>query len=624
MVDYIEKVNDIAIGGKQFSGARTDQQIEVVSSTFTMAAGATKTISLANYLPNDGYDYYVTIEGYCNTGTTSGNTADMQIHGGTGTGNGFYRRLCRVVTRHSSYQWNGGSMEIPILRSDRAFTIFNGDGSGTSGNMLVRLTSYRRMGKNDSLANRVEKVTTPDGTYTFGGNVVDGNYKKIEATLWSGTAIAASNGTKSFDLSTLIPKDGYEYEGLFSVSTGSASTNNQNISLWIGNQRMVSYRTKSAANYTGGGNAWIKIPTSRSITVTNGGGIATTSTALRLSYVRRIGTNSDSGTYHSYECIPSSTLQPNVLVYGSPTISSGVVSNFSASNYVEIPYSRVEGVYVVKFTMPTTTSTAVQSILHSDYFINLCVAENSYDVYMYKRQDNSRVSLFTATAGATYWVKIEFSLTTKYVSYSTDGVNYSSGVSVADSTVNSSLQYPILLGMSSSMAPTQYFLGSIDLNGCYIYVGSKVWEGMSYGKLLPIGGEGFDGEWHTTKPYTTVFSGATIAGNGSKSSEVSNYLPDNDNVYEVLVSGYVRTGNSSGNAANVWVRSDFQGSAQCIVGYCVTRTSSNYADAKSGTILCKQNSSGKMTIYTTNTASATTGNCGVLLGGYRRIGTNGG
>ena len=76
MVDYIEKINDISIGGKQFNGPRTDQQIGLVSSAFTMAAGATKTISLANYLPNDGYDYYVTIEGYCYTGTTSGNTAD--------------------------------------------------------------------------------------------------------------------------------------------------------------------------------------------------------------------------------------------------------------------------------------------------------------------------------------------------------------------------------------------------------------------------------------------------------------------------------------------------------------------------------------------------------------------
>ena len=156
MVDYIEKINDIAYGGNQFNGERVESHQDLVTAAFKMTAGAYKTISLANFLPNDGYDYYVTLEGYCTTGTSSGNTADMQIISGSVSGNNtFYRRLCRSVTRASSAQMNGGSIEIPILRSDRNITIFNGDGSGTSGNMMIRISSYRRMGNNDSLSNKL-------------------------------------------------------------------------------------------------------------------------------------------------------------------------------------------------------------------------------------------------------------------------------------------------------------------------------------------------------------------------------------------------------------------------------------------------------------------------------------
>lgn len=626
MVDYIEKINNISIGGKQFNGARTDYSsgVDLVTATFTMTAGSTKVISLANYLPNDGYDYYVTIEGYCNTGSTSGNTADMQIRSGgtSASSNNFYRRLCRTVTRHSSSQQNGSSMEIPILRNDRAFTIYNGDGSGTSGAMMVRLTSYRRICKNDSLSNKVEKITTPDGTYTFGGKVVDSNYKKIEATLWSGVAIASS-GNKPFDLSSLIPQDGYEYEGMFSITTGSASTTNKQINLFIGSQRMVTYMTKSASNYIGGGNAWIKIPQNRSITVNNAGSIATNSTALRLSYIRRIGTNSDSGTYHSYERIPSTTLEPNVLVYNTPTITNGVISGFSDTSYVEIPYGRVDGEYVVKFTMPTSTMAKAQPILHSEYWLCLLVSPNSYNIFCYNRGSDTSVSLFNATAGQTYWVKLQKSGTSVYCYYSTDGEQYTACGNFIDSSVNSSLNYQTLLGFGSSMALGNYFLGSIDLNGCYIKVnGEKVWEGMTNSKILPIGGDGFDGEW--VSKYQNIFTGETIGGNTTKNYTLTNYLPDNDNVYEVLYAGYARTGKTSGNGANVWIRSNFQGSAQCIISYINTRTSSNYADGKSGVILCKQDSSGKMTIYINNTVSATTGNCGAQLCGYKRIGKNGG
>lgn len=626
MVDYIEKINDVAYGGNQFNGARTDGQQSLVSATFTMAAGAYKTISLANFLPNDGYDYYVTLEGYCTTGTSSGNTADMQIRSGDTSANSsnFYRRLCRSVTRASSAQMNGGSIEIPILRNNRNITIFNGDGNGKSGNMMIRISSYRRMGNNDSLSNRVEKIKIDKGinsnSYVFGGKIVDGDLKILHTVVFSGVAIAA-NGSKSSSVASIIPEDGYEYEALVSITTGSASTTNKQINLWCNDHRVVTYYTRSASNWLGGGNVWIRIPTNRQIVVTNPGTVATASTSMRVVYARRIGTNNDTGTYHSYECIPSKTLQPNTLIYGSPTISNGVVSNFSATNYLEIPSKRIDGEYVIKFTMPTSTSTAAKALFHSERFIALHLTPNTYTLYAHNWSNSTHVQLFTGQPDTTYWIKVIVNGNSRSFYYSTDGENYTTAASFTDSGIDSTLNYPLLLGMSSTKTATLFFLGSIDLSECYIKDtnGNYIWKGLEYRKLLPIGGNGFDGEWNAK--YLNVVNGVTYGVNTSTNYTLVDYLPDDDNIYEILISGYARTGTTSGNAVGLWVYGNAQPSAQTVISYINTRYSSNYADAKSGTILCKGGKS--TTITVSNSGSGTSGSCGVQISGYRRIGTNG-
>lgn len=622
MVDYIEKVNDIAIGGYQFDGKRDDTVTTLNNgSTFTMAAGATKTFDVSSLLPNDGYDYMCTFDGYLYTGTTSGNTADMQISSGSSSNGVFYRRLCRAVTRHSSSQFAAGTIEIPVLRSDRKVTIYNGDGSGTSGNMQFRFTSYRRIGKINSLQNGVEKVTTSGGTYTFGGKVVNGNYKLIMANVSSSLAVPAET-TKTIDISSVLPNDGYEYEVMVTTYGTTGTTSGKSSIIFLNGKRCAGVVTRSGAAYELGGNAYIKVDTGRKISIYNSGNQQATMTT-RVLHARRIGNNSPSGTYHSYECIPSSTLQPNVLVYGSPTISNGVISGFSDTKYVEIPYGRVDGEYVVKFTMPTTTLAKAQPILHSEYWLCLLVTANSYGIFCYNRGSNTNVSLFTATAGQTYWVKLQKSGTSVSCYYSTDGEQYTSCGNFTDSSVSSSLNYKTLLGFGSSMASGNYFLGSIDLNGCYIKVnGEKVWEGMSYSKLLPIGGNGFDGDWVSTNGYVTAWTGTYTANQEITNIEVANYLPDNIYTYEVLVCGFARTSTTSGSNANLWVRGNV-GTSTVAYSYTRTRTASSYADAKSGVILCKQDSNGKFKLYTNNSSSAT-GNCGILLGGYRRIGTNGG
>lgn len=446
MVDYIEKINDISIGGYQFDGERDDTITTLNNgNTFTMTASSTKTFDLSSLIPNDGYDYFCTFDGYLFTGSSSGNSADMQIYSGSSASNqnsNFYRRLCRAVTRHSSQQGNAGTIEILIRHTDKKITIFNGDSNGTSGNMQFRLTSYRRVGNNDSLTNKVEKITTKDGTYTLGGKVVDGNLKLIMTTALSGVSISAS-GTRNVDISSLLPNDGYEYEVFVTIYGNTPSTNNRTNILFVNNKRIAYVATKSASAYRCGGNALIKVGTNRTITITNTGTGATNSTTLRILHAKRLGTNS------------------------------------------------------------TTNSI--------------------------------------------------------------------SNITTSDGTYN-------------------------------------------------IAGNGFYGSW--VSKYLEAWTG-TYAADGSKTISVSNYLPDNIYTYEVLVAGFGRTGSSSGNGANLWVRGNV-GTIPILYSYIVTRTNSTYADAKSGIILCKQGSDNKFNIYSDQSSSQASGNCGILLCGYRRVGTNGG
>lgn len=622
MVDYIEKINDISIGGYQFDGKRDDTITTLnKGNTFTMTAGSTKTFDVSSLLPNDNYDYMCTFDGYLYTGTTSGNTADMQIRSGdsSSSGTNFYRRLCRAVTRHSSAQFAAGTIEIPILRSNRNITIYNGDGSGTSGNMQFRFTSYRRIGKMDGLQNGVEKVATSNGTYTFGGNVVNGNYKIIGANVSSSLSVGA-NTTKTIDISSVLPNDGYEYEAMVTTFGTTGTTSGKSSIIFLNSKRCAGVITRSAAAYELGGNAYIKIGTDRKISIYNSGNQAVTMTT-RVLHVRRIGNNTPTGAYHSYEVIPSDSSQPNVLIYNSPTITNGVVSGFSNTNYIQIPYNPVAGEYVIKFTMPASTATGERVIFHCDGMCAIQTATGSYTVHAYNWQNDGYDTLFTGSANTTYWIKVNISGTTRSYSYSTDGENFTTISTITDSKLALVNGNRIILGHSSIGTADRYFTGSIDLNGCYIKVnGNKVWEGIARHKVLPVAGNGFDGEW--VSKYLTAWTG-TYTASESKTISVSNYLPDNTYTYEVLVAGYARTGNSSGYAANIWVRGNINAST-IAYSYTRTRSSSNYADAKSGIILCKQGSDGKFNIYSDISTSNASGNCGILLCGYRRLGTNGG
>lgn len=178
-----------------------------------------------------------------------------------------------------------------------------------------------------------------------------------------------------------------------------------------------------------------------------------------------------------YENIQVSGYKYNITTIGSPTNNNGVLSGFSASNYAEIPNGRQNdnAEYVVKFTTSSDVTTS-QVIFHSENLVCIEV-KNNYCVY-YDWGAKSIKNLFTVNADSTYWVKVLVNGNVKTYSYSTDGNIFNEVLSFTDTGVNISASYPARFGNNSNDSYlTTMFLGTIDLNECYININGERWWG---------------------------------------------------------------------------------------------------------------------------------------------------
>lgn len=137
------------------------------------------------------------------------------------------------------------------------------------------------------------------------------------------------------------------------------------------------------------------------------------------------------------------------------------------------------------------------------------------------------------------------------------------------------------------------------------------------GTAYKIGGNIADGQW--IKKSATVFSGTYFDSTGRKTYTISDYLPDNDYTYEVLVGSYGTTGKTAGDEQSWWIPSTGETFLQPL-SYVTTRTASNVVDGRAATVPLKQ-VDGVITI-TVNVTSTSAGSNGLYLYGYRRLGTN--
>lgn len=100
--------------------------------------------SLANYLPNDGYDYEVLMQGICNTGTTSGQFMSIVLRTDIYTGS---IEICSIRTRSNSLVDTRGN-GILAVGTGRYVSHVPSSSSNYNGSYTLAATAYRRIGTN--------------------------------------------------------------------------------------------------------------------------------------------------------------------------------------------------------------------------------------------------------------------------------------------------------------------------------------------------------------------------------------------------------------------------------------------------------------------------------------------
>ena len=133
------------------------------------------------------------------------------------------------------------------------------------------------------------------------------------------------------------------------------------------------------------------------------------------------------------------------------------------------------------------------------------------------------------------------------------------------------------------------------------------------GTIYTIGGDNYYGQWILPIKSDNIFTD-TFGGNVSKTYDISSWLPDDNYDYDIQISGYVRTGSTSGYGASVDIITD---NGNLKIASENTRSSSNHIGAGGGILRIPADN---RIITVKNYNTHTTGSCGASISMIRRVG----
>ena len=248
------------------------------------------------------------------------------------------------------------------------------------------------------------------------------------------------------------------YMGLAQPASGGGTTiNNEDINVTENGVYTAS------EGYTGLGTVGVDVPQYEEKTVTN----KTGSSVAKYDKVWVDGSNLTS--YYDMA-------NPNFSLVGSPTVTNGVASGFSTSDYIK-PLCMFQNAYQAtsvwewRTKIRLTTLDVFNPVLGGssgtylpDLFVgtsnrigmNLSGNGSSYNIC------ELAMGTTTLTTNTDYWVKWGWTGTVYYIDISTDGTNYTREVSVNSTSFVYSYNYsnnPLMIGFRVG----EYFRGSIDL-----------------------------------------------------------------------------------------------------------------------------------------------------------------
>ena len=173
-------------------------------------------------------------------------------------------------------------------------------------------------------------------------------------------------------------------------------------------------------------------------------------------------------------------------IIGNPTITDGVVSDFSSSDYLKLSktYTQIINIleFVIKINITPTTITNNACVLALNGTNNLRVYVNPSKNLMLLFYDinNTQRYLSAGTVSAGYYKYILGYNISPKVYYSNDGINW---------TLKNSTSYkPRLISITDSFigyssSTYNVYDGSIDLNETYININRLAWFGDSFSRV---------------------------------------------------------------------------------------------------------------------------------------------
>lgn len=120
-----------------------------------------------------------------------------------------------------------------------------------------------------------------------------------------------------------------------------------------------------------------------------------------------------------------------------------------------------------------------------------------------------------------------------------------------------------------------------------------------------------DGSW--VHSYSIIAQNTSLNGSTNLVYNISGYLPDSTNIYEIIAEGLTDTGNSNGNYAPLYVLTDFMTNSIAICR-ARTRTASVMNSSGSSVLI-----SGKGRTLTVNRANTWNGTFNLILHAYRKV-----
>ena len=531
MTNYVSKINSYLFGGPQLDGVPyicydlfDDLPYNSLFADGTLTSSTSVTISLEDYLPQDGYDYEICLGVMTNNNSkTSGKVVELSVFSGNVTNisdftNGQvagYR-----ITRTEAYYYDSNVIWVPIKENDKYITLYNG-GSITCYYTLF-ICGFKRIGTNTAGNDYLEKINVNNTNYVIGGTDIKGKWVLSNTALINGSTFNSATYL-TINLDNYLPNDGQDYMVTFSGSGSTPSGSgechyyvNSGSTLYLSPMiKFMQTEYHSSSTYQCAGNVTIPIyANDRNVLL--GMGSATGPTYISAIAYRRIGKNDNDINYKT-ETFTRYTGDAQNVYYGDNSVRNNY-GNVISKNVIEygdtaaIETAREEkrGDYFVlgidngtKWYDPQELNSAASSYIAYGAGIYIIVGGNKLS----KSTDNGKTwANSTISDSSTGFTNINYInnkfIMSSYIRYNNTG-HYAEST---DGGITFTLQYPapfnkMLLanaayGNLTMIAPCEnYIMKSVDNGDTWtnIHDTTDTWTSVAYGNgiFIVVGESGY-------------------------------------------------------------------------------------------------------------------------------------